>query len=510
MVREFTKSLILTFIILVVVIVSIPVFAKDDQASSEEERKGELQFIVFWEGTKSMMYLEDLAAYCAPVFWFSPDEPELEIKAGKNIRIPAAFPFEEQVDAPVVYYQISEIMVRGDAGREAFLKNPDDIGKSVIDLSKIAGVNIDYNHYYRFEVGLGKHNHDTEQAQFKVFVTTFKDSLDILHYQLYLLQATAKAHALPWYDNIYKVDTENLNFELQLPFHIMVEEGKHASVTDMNGDGYYTPGYDVNVRTNDAWGLRDVIRTGELFSSQFEAYMAKIRKPQHQVLPPLPADSPHRQKYMKDGVYAPENAVYQLRPMPAPEKALPDKVLAHDMSGYYSSGWPEVEQLSSVQKFYDWWETGNFINSLAVAARVDNDQWGISFAFPLLIVKNVEAPLVGGWLVNRIYLQDRNWRDFGYNLLYTPSASRFLDPYFSLGVETDKYETVIDGMTTLEKRTDFVFETGIKLRGNVKFSPLKFLSVLADLWGVRLGVKNRGFMDIKNLNYVFEIGAGVW
>jgi len=510
MFRVFQKGPVRNLIIALVCILSFPVFAKDKQTTSEAARKGELQFIVFWEGTKSMMYLEDLAAYCAPIFWFSPDEPELKTKSGKDIRIPAAFPFEEQVDAPVVYYQVSEILALPETGGKAFLHNPEEIGKSVIDLSKIASLNIDYNHYYRYEVGLGKHNHDTEQTQFKVFVYTYTDTLSISHYQLYLLQATAKAHALSWYDNIYKVDTENLNFELELPFHIMVEEGKHASVTDMNGDGYYTPGYDVNVRTNDAWGLRDVIRTGELFSSEFKAYMAKIRKPQHRVFPPLPADSPHRAKYMKDDKYAPENAVYQLRPMPAPEKALPDEVLVHDMSGYYTVGWPEIEEVTSIKRFYDWWDTGNFIKSLAVAARVDNDQWGISFAFPLLIVKNVEAPLVGGWLVNRIYLQDHNWRDFGYNLLYTPSASRFLDPYFSLGVETDKYETVINGVTTLEKNTDFVFETGIKLRGNVKFSPLKFLSVMADLWGVRLGVKNRGFMDIKNLNYVFEIGAGVW
>ena len=287
----------------------------------------------------------------------------------------------------------------------------------------------------------------------------------------------------------------------------MVEEGKHASVSDMNGDGYYTPGYDVNVRTNDAWGLRDVIRTGELFSAQFESWMAKVRKPQHMVLPPLPPDSPHRKKYERDGMYAPDNAVYQLRPMPAPEKAA-DEVLAHDMSGYYSANWPEIKIISGTRRFFDWWEAGNFINSLAIAARVDNNQWGFSFTFPLLIVKNLEAPLVGGWLVNRIYLQDKELRDFGYNILYTPSASRFLDPYFSVGVDVDKYDSEITGQ--VESRTDFVFETGIKLRGNVKFSPFKFLGFLTDFWGARLGIKNRGFMDINNLYYTFEIGAGVW
>ena len=68
-----------------------------------------------------------------------------------------------------------------------------------------------------------------------------------------------------------------------------------------------------------------------------------------------------------------------------------------------------------------------------------NNTVGISFAFPLLIVKNVEAPLIRGWLVNRIYFQDHKLRDFGNGILYTPSASRFLDPYFVVGLEVDKF-----------------------------------------------------------------------
>ncbi len=483
-------------------------YAQDEKTDKDQIEEHELRFIVFWEGTNPKMNLADLAAYCAPIFWFSPDEPELMNMKGKDIRIPAAFPFEEQVDAPVVYYQVREILIRADTTGQAFLRDSENVGDSVVDLGLVVGFNIDYNHYYKFEVGLGKHNHDTEQAQFKVYVHKYSDDSNVTHYQLYLLQTTAKAHALAWYDNIYKVDTDNYNHELHLPFHIMVEEGKHASISDMNGDGYYTPGYDVNVRTNDAWGLRDVIRTGELFSSKFESWMAKVRRPEYKVLPPLPEDSPHRKKFEQDSVYAPDNAMYLLRTMPGPEKAGSDKVLANDMRGYYSADWPELKTISTTKKFFDWWEAENFIHSLAIAARVDNDQWGIVFSFPLLIVKNVETPLIGGWLVNRIYLQDKKLRDFGYNILYTPSASRFLDPYFSLGFEIDKYD--VEGTSTVESRTDFVFETGIKLRGNVKFSPLKFLSVFADLWGVRLGIKNRGYMDIDQLTYVIEIGAGVW
>ena len=174
-----------------------------------------------------------------------------------------------------------------------------------------------------------------------------------------------------WYDNIYHENVENLNFEFQLPFHILVEEGKHASVTDMNGDGYYTPGYDVNIRINDAWGLRDVIRTGELFSPKFEAWMAKIRKPEHRVFPPLPTDSPHRKKHEINNVYAANNSVYELRPMPSPKAALPDKVLAHDMSSYYSEEWPEIKDISKVGKFNDWREAENFIESFGISFRMN-------------------------------------------------------------------------------------------------------------------------------------------
>ena len=475
---------------------------------SEENRNLEdYKFIAFWDGTDPQMTLHQLASYCAPIFWFSPDEPELNNKQGKSINIPASFPFQGDSNVPVVYYQVREILSSEETSEKSVMLSDENKDKTIIDLRKIAGFNIEYNHYYRFEVGLGKHNHDTEQAQFKVYVHKEKDEYEVEHYYLYLIQATGKAHALMWYDNIYHMNMDNLNIELQLPFHILVEEGKHASVTDMNGDGYYTPGYDVNIRMNDAWGLRDVIRTGELFSPKFESWMAKVRRPEHRVFPPLPADSPHREKYEVNSVYAPDNAVYELRPMPAPADALPDKVLAKDMSSYYSEDWPEIKGLSKVSKFYDWWEAENLIKSVGISFRM-NDVPGISIAFPLLIVKNVEVPLVGGWLVNRIYLQDKHLRDFGWGLLYTPSASRFMDPYFSLGVEIDQYYK--SGETVLSSYTDFVFETGIKLRGNVKFSPLKFLGALTDFWGVRFGIKNKGFWSVDNIDYVFEIGAGVW
>ena len=61
-----------------------------------------------------------------------------------------------------------------------------------------------------------------------------------------------------------------------------------------------------------------------------------------------------------------------------------------------------------------------------------------------------------------------------------------------------------------DSKTDFVLETGIKFRALLSHTPLKFMTKLTDFWGVRFGVKNKGFFDINSLQYVVEIGAGTW
>lgn len=238
------------FFFLFLLLIVQPIFAEEKLTTDD------LKFISFWEGTNPQMTLHKLASYCAPIFWYSADEPELQNKRGKGIQIPAAFPFQGDSQTPVVYYQVSEVLAFGNTSEESVIIPNDNKDEIIVDLRNIAGFSIDYNHYYKYEVGLGKHNHDTEQAQFKIYIHKQKDENGIEHYYLYLIQATGKVHALMWYDNIYHVNEDNLNTELQLPFHILVEEGKHASVTDMNGDGYYTPGYDVNIRMNDAWQNR--------------------------------------------------------------------------------------------------------------------------------------------------------------------------------------------------------------------------------------------------------------
>ncbi len=483
-------------------------FSPEDSLSfsdKSDSKNKNYEVFTIWEGTDSIMSMSDFAAYGAPVFWFSPDEPELETKSGKKITIPSYFPFDAKTDSPVVYYQFRQILKRDKAKSIALIKNYSYKDSTLLNLAAISAVSITYTHFYNSESGLGSHPFDTEQVEFRYYVRRSTGKDKVRRYYIFFVRATAKAHALEWYDNIYEINAKNLFYELKLPFNILVEEGKHASCTDMNGDGYYTPGYDVNVRKNDAWGVRDVIRSGDLFSSGFDSYMAKVRRPEHRVFPPLPPGSPLRKKLSRNGVYAPDNAVYVLRKMPSPKKAFNVK-LKKDMSSYYYENAPEIDVESSEKGLVEWFTDENIISSLGVSYRLDNGRSGVSVSFPLLIVKNLEAPLVGGWLLNKLYFQGKKLEDFGYNLVYTPSASRFFDPYVAGGFEVaDK-----DDIDSTSRETDFVFETGVKFRGNVEYSPLKFLSFISPFWGVRLGIKNKGFMKIKDLNYIFEIGAGVW
>ena len=195
--------------------------------------------------------------------------------------------------------------------------------------------------------------------------------------------------------------------------------------------------------------------------------------------------------------------------MPKPEMAGRDKTLKKDMEGYSQDLWPVV--IYKGRELFRWFKAGQVISSVGISYRFDNGLNGFSVTLPLLIVKNVEAPIIGGWIVNRFYMQGKNLDNLGYDILYTPSASRFLDSYVSAGVEFEDINTTdSNNVTTSSLDTYFVMELGVKLRANVRYSPLKFLGFISDFWGIRLGMKNKGFSKISDINYIFEVGAGVW
>jgi len=451
---------------------------------------------VVWAGSDTLLTYERLAAYCAPILWFSPDEPLLNlVKDRSQIKIPEPFPFQEPADGPVVYYRLRTLIKSGSG--IVHQENPTDRNGSVIDLSQIHGIDLDFFFYYPREEGLGGHEHDVESVEMKLIIAR-QPQCGECRYGISVQTVIGKAHGILWYDNTLETDKYT-----RLPLTILVEEGKHASCTDKNGDGYYSPGYDVNKRVNDAWGVRDVMRTGALYTGGFQSWHAKVRNEEDRIFPPLPLDSTAREDMLEDGEYAPNNAVYSLRPYPKVAEAEDheDPHIVHFVDKGYDD-WPEETSDTSLKDVGRWLEEEDFVKSLSIAYRYDGLS-GISFVFPLLILKNVEDPVGGGWLLNRIILKDKKMRDFSWNLLYTTSASRWIDGYFTLGWEWDN-----DGTSTT---SHFMTETGVKIRGNLSHSPFRFLSKLGtDFWGLRLGLRSWGFAGFDKLGYIVEIGAGTF
>ncbi len=460
-----------------------------------------------WSGTERRMTLQQLASYVAPVFWLSPDEPTSNNKRGRDLRVPAALPFESQPESPVVYYQLNGVGELPDADGPGFIADPVDPGNAVLDIGSLSALHLKYIAYFPEEAGVGQHLHDIEPTEFRLLVGRSNGQLarslgffcDQEFYLVVVVRVTGEAHGNRWYYNIMDVDRETF-----LPVHVLVEEGKHATATDRNADGYYTPGYDVSVRPNDAWGVRDTIRGGTLFSGKFESWMAKVRRPEHRVLPPLPADSMLRDRLLAEVGDTDGNAVYELRPFPASELAVDDALLRHKMEEKEVEGWPVVERpealLAPLEEFFS---EGLQLKPYSVSYYTDGDR-GLSVAFPLFFVKNFNEPLSGGYIVHRVYAKGDNLHNWGWLLMYTPSASRWFDQYFAGGIQVDRFRAE-DG--SLGKDRNLVVEMGVKFRFRIAN---KAVSWMTDFWGLRAGIKNLGAWDVDHLTYVIEIGAGVW
>ncbi len=469
-----------------------------------------------WWGNPREITVAELAAYAAPIIWFSPDEPSLGNAHGTAITTPDPFPFQD-LTGPVLYYQLKEVVKNGEVAEPAYTLAGTDPGDAVVDLEVSALFLLEYYAYYKDEAGFSSHQHDVEPVEMRIGVARsngeYLRHLDMpqcseRHVVIIVNKITGKAHGIEWFWNILEVKDE-----AAFPMTVLVEEGKHAMAPDRNGDGYFTPSYDVNVRVNDAWGVRDIIRSGGLFTAGYQAWMTKVRNPEDRVLPPLPLDSPLTEYLqMQHQDYTRGNAVYQLLPLPTVSEAAAwdeeqgeHSHLQNYLLGKSMPDGPDEKAISSLGEALSWIDAGTFKKSLSIAAYADG-RWGFSWTFPLFIGKNMTVPMTGGYIMNRMYLKGYDLKDFGWTALYTSSASRWVDSYIAAGVEW--HDVDLGGVTS--HKADFVVDTGLKFRTQIGHSPLRFLSFITDFWGLRIGIKNYGFFDIDHLTYVMEIGAGAF
>jgi hypothetical protein len=449
---------------------------------------------VVWQGHEHLR-LRELAGLLAPMLWFSGDEPLL---AEGRPPIPAAHPCDAHADHPVVYYQVSDITYRGSTP----VSRPEEDDPTFSDT--VESFILKYYFYYPEDIGVGGHPHDLEAVEFEVWLEGDGECRRVR-----LASVEALAHGSRWYSNILKVRSDT-----RYPLALFVEEGKHGSAPDRNADGTFMRGYDITERVNDAWGVRDSLGQGVLLSS---GYASEMTKPRTQAFRLLPPDSPllqvtPRQRSYHDG--EPSLGRYQLRAgntvaacaAIAPERERLVRIMQEQRFGLDQP--PGQHEVGSVNRALsdlslpDSW--------LSASLRVTNRRLGAAFIFKGLDLRQ-------GWIVPRVTVSDR---DATGEALFTPSASRWADYYFSGGVRrqfvTTRETRTIDteqGRREVEilvpPNWDFVVETGVKFRAQIPRKMRPFMLGYS-FGGMRFGLQALGFSHVDEFRFIWEIGAGAW
>lgn len=275
----------------------------------------------------------------------------------------------------------------------------------------------------------------------------------------------------------------------------------------------YTPGYDVTKNINDAWGVRDIETSGRLYTGQYQAWMTKKRTKASLLFPPIQPGDTFYEDFAQKFDPNEGNDVYELRPYPDYLELQVPEDLDHFMNDKKPHKWPVPIKAKAKNAFVRQSQTADSYKSISFAYRRDNTE-SISLALPLLLFKNVSAPLTGGWLFNKVYIGNEDATNdlyttfIGHQIVHTPSASRWVDPYIGMGYEI--YDSNPERLIT-DYKGIFVSEIGLKLRVNVVHTPLKFLRHLGtEFWGLRFGWKNVGFQQFSHSGFVIEFGAGVF
>lgn len=431
-----------------------------------------------WSGPGPELSFEDLAVRLAPILWFSGDEPLLN---GRKRQIPQRIdcsflldPEEAPDSSATVYYQIHRALLR----REPTSHIRARFAAERIPLADTRKLTLRFFFYYEEDFGFSRHKHDLEGVAFQVAIEPAPSG----GFQARLLSAKAHAHNTDWHYNILQINEDE---EVKLPLTVLVEEGKHASCPDRNADGFYTPGYDVNVRVNDAWGVRDIFRsrlTGARFRS--EEFKPRTRK-----------DSGFR---VRARLASPTGDVPGL-------EATYELVSAHRTDPCAELEREHYLNLGKRMTELAFGSADPVLHRSAVPYR-----YGPKVAlFPLrpmapsygndgqsLVTLNVyspwELPALGGWPFGRVSWSPGNTDRWFFDLGYTPSVSRVLDWYTAGGLRLDQVGS--GGW-----KRSFEGELGLQVRVTQWSLPFSF----------RLGVRARvDDFSLSNERLVVEVGVG--
>jgi hypothetical protein len=481
-----------------------------------------------------LLNVQDFAELAAPILWFSPDEP---LRAADN-QIPEPLPGDKTSGNPVVYYRISEFVLQPNVKDYVF-------DNTNIDLNSVKGLTLKYYFYYSEDKGFGGHKHDLESVRFDInFSLRYENGKDKLgdkdvdngqrYYVANISRIIGAAHGVTWYGN--QLDIGDKEKDTSLPITLLVEEGKHATSPDRNADGFYSPGYDVNRRYTDAWGVRDLIGSGQLGSAKYEGSMTKPRRPNDMIMvkPSKPDTqgcllSPYKGEYRGK---LEESVRYKLMPAQDFETdsqqearlKVEDKKPKDDKI----SGWMENEKfgkleenghliikkpkntpgdtafLRALRRGHGIERNEEFFDAIPIAYRAEGRQHGFTILPPLI---RYREPFLGGYLVPKMNFMFPGRRAgaipgrkgerpirFSLEAMYTPSASRTFDWYATMGAEWARPDP------TLGFAARFIQEGGLRFR----FNQGRWLV------GGRVGLRVTGFAEARSPRFIFELGTGAF
>jgi hypothetical protein len=290
--------------------------------------------------------------------------------------------------------------------------------------------------------------------------------------------------------------------DARLPLTVLVEEGTHATAPDRNADGLYSPGYDVNRRVYDAWGVRDMKTTGMLGPHAYRTTMTKLRRAGTRLLPPDIERPP-----VEDG----------------PLSSLPE--IAGELGRYELRSASTVRECSVIPPGHQDLRTMMARMRFGPDHRPDqyvwewlNDLTGAPGA-PTGFVPNVSLKwdralgasllfksfdLHGLYVVPRVTAVNR---DASIEALFTRSSAQAVSWYFAMGTAREYFSKGADDPTSYH--WNFVTETGVKFRIRVP-GKFRLLSMGYPFAGIRLGVRTSGFDTLRPFRLVAEFGVGIW
>jgi hypothetical protein len=379
----------------------------------------------------------------------------------------------------VVYWAVDRLQLRGSE------EVPEPVETHPSFSERASRVVLRYFFYYREDIGGGSHPHDIEFADVHLVIEEHEGC-----WQVQVERVIGFAHGVDWYSNELVMESDT-----RYPITLFVEEGKHATAPDRNADGLYTPGYDVNRRIHDAWGVRDVFGSGALIAPGYQSSMTKSRPPGYRVVPAEggPAcPGPRRPSFEPNDEVLARYELRHSRPVKmCPEARAPKELEGSMRLNRFGLGHePRQTHLVSLDALTEPLSgTGSLLPS--VAFRWDR---GPGFAF---LLRGLDLQEV--FIVPRFTLVQGP--DYSAEALITTSAAQFASGYTSAGIAREHS----GGHAT----TSFVVETGVKFRVTVG-GKWRILSLGYHFAGVRVGVRTSGFDDLHELRFIVEVGAGVW